>query len=438
MSKFIIQGPKSLKGEYRISGCKNAATPIIASTLLIQEECILDNIPRVADVEKMLDILKMLGAKTEWTDKNQVTISTDRAVMKNIDPDFIGVDEKLIKTMRSSILLVGPLLSRFKKITIPEPGGCFLGNRPLNTHLSVLRQFGAKINKIKDNKGKTCYEISLKDLKGTNITLPEFSVTATENAIMLAVMAQGYTTVKLAANEPHVRDLIKFLDACGAKIEEKPGSIIEIKGVSRLRSIAHRIIPDMLEAGTLAVAGALIGKGIVIYDLNPDDLSIVLYKLKRIGVKYEINLDKTKGTYLKILPQKDRKFKPFKIQAMPYPGFPTDLQEPFSLLATQCHGASLIHDPLFEDRMRHIPELAKMGAKTFACDPHRSVIIGPTSLHGYEIKSPNIRAGGMFVIAGLLAQGETILHDIKNTIDRGYERFEEKLNALGAGIKRIE
>ncbi|MFH1713472.1 MAG: UDP-N-acetylglucosamine 1-carboxyvinyltransferase [Candidatus Jacksonbacteria bacterium] len=431
MSKFIIQGPKSLKGEYRVSGFKNAATPIIASTLLIQEECILDNIPRVNDVEKMLDILKMLGAKTEWTDKNQVTINTTGAVIKNID-------EKLIKTMRSSILLVGPMLSRFKKITIPEPGGCFLGNRPLNTHLSVLRQFGAKINKIKDKKGKTCYEISLKDLKGTNITLPEFSVTATENAIMLAALAQGYTTIKLAACEPHVRDLIKFLDAAGAKIEEKPGSIIIIKGVPKLRGIAHRIIPDMLEAGTLAVAGALIGKGIVIYDLNPDDLSIVLYKLKRIGVKCEIGQDKTKGTYLKILPKKDKKFKSFKIQALPYPGFPTDLQEPFSLLATQCQGVSLIHDPLFEDRMRHIPELAKMGAKTLACDPHRSVIIGPTPLCAYEVKSPNIRAGGMFVIAGLLAQGETILHDIENTIDRGYERFEEKLNELGAGIRRID
>ena len=428
MSKFIIQGPKSLKGEYHISGFKNAATPIIAATLLTDEECILDNIPRVRDVEKMLNILAKMGSKVEWTEQNQVTIHTTEVNLKKID-------EKLIKTMRSSILLMGPLLSRFKEISLPEPGGCFIGNRPIDSHLSVLKQFGAKIEKQKNKKGKTNYSISLKDLKGTDIVLPESSVTATENAIMLAVLADGRTTIRLSACEPHIQDLIKFLDAAGAKIEEKPGRIIVIEGVSKLRGVAHRIIPDMLEAGTIAVAGALIGKGITIYDLNPEHLSIVLLKLKQVGVKYETDTDSKHGPYLKILPS-HKDFKPFKIQAMPYPGFPTDLQEPFSLLATQCQGTSLIHDPLFEDRMRHIPELIKMGAHALICDPHRSIITGPTPLHAYEIKSPNIRAGGMFVIAGLLAFEETILHDIENTIDRGYERFEEKLNKLGAGIIR--
>jgi UDP-N-acetylglucosamine 1-carboxyvinyltransferase len=430
MSKFIIHGQRSLKGEYRVSGSKNAATPIIAACLLIQEECILDNVPKVGDVEKMLAILKSLGAKVEWSQEAQVTINTSLVDIKKID-------EKLIKSMRSSILLIGPLLSRFGKITMPEPGGCFLGNRPLGTHLLALKQFGAKITKQKEQNGTTSYCVNLKNLKGAGITLPEFSVTATENAIMLAVLADGRTTIKLAANEPHVQDLIKFLDAAGAKIEEKPGHLIVIQGVSKLRGLAHRVIPDMLEAGTLAVAGALVGKGVVIHNLNFMHLDIVLFKLKQIGVKYEIGHDQAKGAYLKILPQ-CKELKSFKIQAMPYPGFPTDLQEPFSLLATQCSGTSLIHDPLFEDRMRHIPELIKMGAKAIYCDPHRSVIIGPTPLCSYEIKSPNIRAGGMFVIAGLLAQGKTVLHNIENTIDRGYERFEEKLNELGAGIRRVE
>jgi len=429
MSKFIISGPQTLKGEFKINGFKNAATPIIAATILIQEECILDNIPKVRDVEKMILILRSLGAKAEWTDQNQLTINTKNISLKKID-------EYLIKTMRSSILLIGPLLSRFKKISIPEPGGCFLGNRPLNAHMSILEQFGAKIHTKTDKKGKKEYEISLKDPKCGNIVLPEFSVTATENAIMLAALTKGRTVIHLAAREPHVQDLIKFLDAAGAKIEEKLGAKIIINGVAKLSPVAHRIIPDMLEAGTLIVAGALLGKDLIIKKIEPDHLSIVLLKLKEIGIKYKIEQSKKLGCCLRINAQK--KLNAFKIQAMPYPGFPTDLQEPFSLLASQAQGASLIHDPLFEDRMRHIPELIRMGAKALICDPHRSIVIGPTPLYAYEIKSPNIRAGGMFVLAGLLAQGETILHDVENTIDRGYESFDKRLNQIGANIKRID
>lgn len=430
MSKFIIQGPQTLKGEFKVNGFKNAATPIIAATLLIQEECIIDNVPRVSDVLKMLGILESLGATVEWTEPNQVTIST-------VDVSLKKIDDKAIKSMRSSILLVGPLLSRFHQVTIPEPGGCFLGNRPLDTHLSVLEQFGAKIETHKNKQGKTTLEIDLKEgTKGCAVTLPEFSVTATENAIMLAVLAPGQTTIKLAAREPHVQDLIKFLAAAGAKIEEKPGHTIIIDGVSRLRGVAYRIMPDMLEAGTLAVAGALVGRGITISNINASHLDIVLLKLKQIGVHWELEDNKKKGQILKI--ERSKHLKPFKIQAMPYPGFPTDLQEPFSLLATQCPGSTMIHDPLFENRMKHIGELVSMGANALICDPHRAIITGPTPLVAYELKSPNIRAGGMFVIAGLLADGETILHDVEHTIDRGYERFEERLNELGAAIKRID
>ena len=430
MSKFVINGPKTLKGEFTIQGSKNAATPIIAATLLIKEDCILDNVPRVTDVLKMLQILKSLGAQVEWTDINQVTINTKDATLQKID-------ENLIKTMRSSILLLGPIIARFTEMEIPEPGGCFLGNRPLDTHIEVLKQFGAHSAQSKDTQGKTTYKVSLKNLKGTAITLPEFSVTATENAIMLAALAEGRTVIHLAAREPHVQNLIHFLDAAGAKIEEKPGSIIVIEGVRKLRTVAHTIIPDMLEVGTLSVAGGLVGKGVVLHGINPDHLKIILLKLTQIGIKYETNKSDSNYSSLKILPSNPAHFKSFTIQTMPHPPFPTDLQEPFSLLATQCKGASLIHDPLFEDRMRHIPELIKMGARAYICDPHRAVIYGPTPLSAYEIKSPNIRAGGMFVIAGLVAEGQTILHDVENTIDRGYERLDERLNELGAGIQRI-
>src|SRR3989338_1168789 len=429
MSRLLIKGPKTLKGEFTINGFKNAATPIIAATLLIEEDCILDNVPRVGDVLKMADLMKSLGVAIEWTDKNQLTINTKSATLKTLD-------EELIKTMRSSVLFIGPLLARFKKITIPEPGGCLLGNRALTTHFSILEQFGAKIDERSDKQGKRSFTITLKELKGADITLPEFSLTATENAILLGALAKGRTTIRLAAQEPHVQDLIKFLDAGGARIREKSGNRIVIDGVGRMRGIAHTIIPDMLEAGTLLVASALAGRGVILYGAEPDHLSVVLLKLKEIGIKYELGKDSKKGAFLKILPSKD--FLSFKLQALPYPGFPTDLQEPFSLLATQAKGASLIHDPLFEDRMKHIPELIKMGSRAIVCDPHRAIIVGPTPLHAYEIKSPNIRAGGMFVIAGLIAEGVTVIHNVEQTIDRGYERFDERLNELGAGIQRID
>ncbi len=427
MPRFIINGPKTLKGDFYINGSKNAATPILAATLLINEQCILDNVPRVSDVQKMLELMRSLGAEAQWTEQNQITINAGSA-------NTAHLNEQLIKSMRSSILLIGPMLSRFNNIKIPEPGGCFLGNRPLDTHLSVLEQFGAEIKREKNQKGKEQYAISIKKIKGSDITLSEFSVTATENAIMLAALGNGRTTIRLAAQEPHIQNLISFLDAAGADIHEKPGNKIIINGVKKLHGVAHRIIPDMIETGTLAVAGALVGRGIVLHNIEPNHLSIILHKLKEIGVKLEIGANKNGGATLKILPSKN--FNPFKLQTLPYPGFPTDLQEPFTLLASQANGTSLIHDPLFEDRMRHIPELIKMGAKAIICDPHRAIITGPTPLTAYELKSPNIRAGGMFVIAGLLAEGETIIHDVENTIDRGYERLEERLNELGAGIER--
>lgn len=440
MSQLIIKGPATLKGEIKVNGSKNAATPIIAACLLIQEECVLENIPRITDVEKMLSALKSLGAEVEWQAKDQIKINTAKADVSKISASAatagdLGQIELLVKSMRSSILFLGPLLARFGQITIPEPGGCIIGNRPLSTHFNALKELAIEIKEQRDQKGKIFYQLKAKEIIGAEITLDEFSVTATENVIMAAVLANGRTVLKLAALEPHVQDLIKFLDAAGAKIQEKPGHIIIIDGVKKLRGLSYRIIPDQIETGTLAAASVLAGKGVVIYGVEPSHLDIILLKLKQIGVKLELGADEKKGHYLKILPSNE--LSAFKLQALPYPGFPTDLQAVFSVLATQTKGISLIHDPLFESRLDHIPELIKMGARAVICDPHRVIIAGPTPLMAHEIKSFNLRAAAAFIIAGLIAQGETIINDAE-VIDRGYADIEKRLAALGAKIQRVE
>lgn len=439
MSQLIIKGPAALKGEIKVNGSKNAATPIIAACLLIQEECILENIPRITDVEKMLSVLKSLGAEVEWQAKDQIKINTAKANVSKISAGDslgdLGQIELLVKSMRSSILFLGPLLARFGQITIPEPGGCIIGNRPLSTHFNALKELAVEIKEQRDQKGKFFYQLKAKKIIGADIILDEFSVTATENVIMAAVLASGRTVLKLAALEPHVQDLIKFLDAAGAKIQEKPGHIIIIDGVKKLRGLSYRIIPDQIEAGTLAVVAALVGKGVVINGLEPAHLDIILLKLKQIGVKFVLGQDAKGGHYLKILPGGE--LSAFKLQALPYPGFPTDLQAVFSVLATQAKGVSLIHDPLFESRLDHIPELIKMGARAIICDPHRVIIAGPTPLIAHEIKSFNLRAAAAFIIAGLIAQGETIINDAE-VIDRGYADIDKRLAALGAKIKRAE
>lgn len=429
MPKFIIQGPSVLKGEFRVNGFKNAATPILAASLLADGKVTLLNVPNIVDVENMIALLRSLGVKIAFSENGELTINPLQLSLKKLD-------ETLFKSMRSSVLLFAPLLARFGNITVPEPGGCILGNRPITTHLSVLKELGVDAQESRDSKGKLSLELNVQSkggLKGATVIMPEFSVTATENLIMAAVLAQGTTIIKNAAIEPHVMDLITFLDSMGARIEDLPGHTIKIIGVKKLHGTQHRIIPDQLEAGTLLAASALCGKGTVIYDVCLSHLGSVFVKLKQIGVKFETGSDIKKGEYIKVFPCS--KIKSFKLQSMIYPGFPTDLQPQFSVIATQADGLSLIHEPLFDNRMSHIHALSKMGAQAIQCDPHRAVINGPAKLNGYEFKSPDIRAGMALVIAGMVAEGETIIHNAE-IIDRGYERIDERLNSLGAKIKR--
>jgi UDP-N-acetylglucosamine 1-carboxyvinyltransferase len=418
MSKFIIQGGKSLKGDIEVSGMKNAALPIIAATLLTKEECIVDNVPQITDVRKMLEILKSLGATAEWTGDHQVTISTK-------DANLGSIEQQKVKSMRASVLLLGPLLARFKEVRITEPGGCIIGKRPMDTHIHALRSLGAEVEPLDGE-----YHLKANGLKGTDIVLPEFSVTATENSLMAAVLAEGVTTIKLAAAEPHVQDLIACLNSMGAKIKGGGSHTLTIEGVNELKGTKHTLIPDQIEIGTWAVAGVVTQGEINIHPVVPEHLDIMMLKFDEIGVNAKIE-----GDVLHIRPSSN--LKAFKLQSMPYPGFPTDLEAPFGLLATQCKGTSLLHDPLFEGRMGYVNELIKMGANATICDPHRVLITGPTPLFAREIRSYDLRAGATLLIAGLIAKGETVINEAE-VVDRGYEDIDERLSLLGASFRRSE
>lgn len=417
MSSFVIEGGFRLSGTIKIPGAKNAVTPILAACLLTADECIIHNVPQITDVEKMLSLIKELGAKVK-REGSTVTVKADNISLKDLLVDHV-------KAMRSSVLLMGPLLARLKNVKLPEPGGCIIGNRPLSAHWQGLEQLGATVKT--DNE---YYELKAPRLKGAPVTLWEFSVTATENLVMAAVLAKGQTTIDIAAAEPHVQDLCKFLNALGAKISGIGTHSLIVEGVGNLHGAEYTIIPDPIEIGTWAALAAVTRGSIEISPVQPDYLGLVLYHLKNIGTQIEIN-----GNVMRI--KSTRQLRPFtKLQALPYPGFPTDLQAPFSVLATQANGTSLIQDPLYEGRMNHISELIKMGANAVIADPHRVIITGPTPLYGREIKSFDLRAGASLIIAALIAEGQTVIRDAE-VVDRGYEKLEGRLQALGANIKRV-
>ncbi|MCC7522325.1 UDP-N-acetylglucosamine 1-carboxyvinyltransferase [Candidatus Uhrbacteria bacterium] len=418
--KMKIQGGKHLAGRIDVYGAKNAIGPLVASSLLVDGTVRFKNVPKLTDLLQLLDIIRDMGAKIDWTGEHELSINT-----KDLDPSKL--DKKKMKKMRFSILLLGPMLARFKKIAVNEPGGCSIGNRPIDTHLFALSSLGAKISSQDDET----IVLQSKELVGNYIILPEFSVTATENLIMAAVTATGHTSIRLSAAEPHVQDLCRFLVKCGAKIKGIGTHEIEIDGVKKLKapSQAWAVVPDMLEIGTFAVAAALTRGKIEIAPVVPEHLDAIRNALTRVGIRHEI----IKNT---LHVQGVGRMDSFKLQTMIYPGFPTDLQAIFGLLATQCHGTTLIHDPMFESRMGYINELTKMGANAIIADPHRAIITGPTPLRGTEIRSLDLRAGATMVLAGLVAQGETLIHDAE-MVFRGYENLDLRLKALGADIERI-
>jgi len=415
---FLIKGGKPLRGEVDISGYKNSAGALIAASLLSEKPSVIGNLPLVSDVLNEIDILKEMGARIEWINEKKVRIDP-----KNINPEKIPSD--LFEKMRVSVLLIGPLLSRFRKVKVPHPGGDKIGLRPISAHLDAFKSFGIKVSK---GNGFYLFEAP-KEIKGKNIVLKEFSVTATENVMMVAAKAKGKTIIEIAACEPQIQDLGKFLEKMGVTTKGIGTHTIEITGKKNLSGAEISASPDLLEAGTFLIAFALTkGEG-KIKNVNPKHLSFFLEKMKEIGLRFKVKKNE-------ISVRRPGTLKPTKLQVLPYPGFPTDLQPQTSVLLTQAKGKSLVHDPLYESRFNHLHELRKMGADIEITDPHRALIFGRTKLVGNKIYAPDIRAGASLILAGLVAKGQTLIENVYQ-IDRGYEKLDEKLRKLGAEIKRV-
>lgn len=416
--KFLIQGGNPLQGEVNVSGYKNSAGSILAAVLLSKEPSIIGNLPLCSDVLDQIEILKQMGAKIRWLKEKQIEINP-----QDISPEKIPVN--LFEKMRVSVLLIGPLLTRFEKFKVPHPGGDKIGLRPIETHLKALKSFGIK---IEEKEGFYHFERP-SSLESKKIVLEEFSVTATEILMMLASKAKSKTIIEIAATEPQTQDLGNFLSKMGAKTQGIGTHTIEIEGQEELNGTDFEICPDLLEAGTFFLAFALTkGQG-KIKNCEPNHLTMFLEKMKRIGVNFEIN-----GKEIFIKPSENLKAE--KIQVLPYPGFPTDLQPQTSVLLTQCQGKSLIHDPLYENRFQHLHELRKMGADIEITDPHRALVFGKTELTASKLNASDIRSGAALILAGLTAKGKTQIDNICQ-IERGYENINEKLKILGAKIEKI-
>ena len=405
-----------MHGTVKIGGSKNAALPILAATLLTDQKCILRNVPDIEDVRTMLKILQSLGSAVHFKN-NVVTIQTRKIYHKNIEIN-------LCCRMRASVLLLGPLLARENYARLPYPGGCIIGARPLDTHIDVL----GKLNVKQLSSGQNEIILSGKP-RAAKVVLPEFSVTATENVIMAASRTLGETQIRLAAIEPHIQDLCVFLEKIGVDIWGIGTHSLRINGKKNLRGAKHTIAPDYLETGTMVIAAVLTRGNVLIKNIVPKDLDALWNLLHEMGIKFELGKDTVKITPT----EKWRACK--RLQTNIFPGFPTDLQPPFVILLTQAHGEAKIHEALFEGRFKYMPELKKMGAKIKILNEHEALIFGPSKLHGGTVKSWDLRAGAAMVLAALVVKGKTVITDV-SYIDRGYEKFDEKLRKLGADIRR--
>jgi len=417
--KFIIKNNGPLSGTVQMSGYKNSAGAILAATILCDTPCTIGNLPLVTDVLSLINILEKMGADVKWIESKKIRIDTS-----GIDPHNIPFD--IFEKMRVSVLLIGPLLSRFKEFKVPHPGGDKIGLRPIVSHLDALRKLGVQITETNN-----VYSFkSPEEEEDRRVALKEFSVTATENVMMLASRIQATTKIEIAACEPQITDLANFLRKAGVEIEGDGTHTITIKGKQTLPGIDFSICYDPTEAGTFFIAFAVTqGEGLI-ENVNPDHLTFFLERMKDIGVNFI-----THENSIEI--KKSENLKSAKIQILPYPGFPTDLQPQTSVLLTQLVGRSLVHDPLYEDRFLHLRELRKMGADIEITDPHRALIFGKTKLTGNKIIASDIRTGGALIIAALIAEGVSQLSNV-HQIDRGYEDFDGKLRKLGADIKRVE
>ncbi len=415
--RFIINGGKKLSGTIEVKGAKNSALKLFAASLLTKKPVKLTNVPEVEDVGRMSELLRNLGAKVDHIRKGEYQIVADNINSTSINPE-------IAKKLRASIVLAGPLLARMGKVVFPHPGGCIIGERPIDVFIDGFKSMGAKLS---GNGG--IYEISAKKLKGGKFIFHNVSVTGTETMMMTAVLAKGTTILKNCACEPEIESLADFLNLCGTKIKGAGTHTIIVNGISSLKGGTCKVIPDRIEAGSFALLAAASGSSIKIKNCNPSHLDSLISLLKKSGV----NL-KTSSSSIEI--NSSDKIQAFGIKTREYPGFPTDLQAPLCVLLTQSAGQALVHETIYEGRLAWTEELKRMGADILNLDPHRVEIRGPTKLRGREIESPDLRAGMAYVIAALCAEGESIINNVYQ-IDRGYEKIEERLQKIGADIRRI-
>ncbi len=419
MAKVKIKGGTPLKGEISVSGNKNAALPIIAATLLTDDICRIEHVPEIRDVHAMLELLKDLGKTVKSIQSNIYEISGSINTSE--------IDHKHASKLRASILCISGLLARTGEVFLPPPGGCVIGRRNLDSHFDVIEAFGAIVK-----GGENGFRSTVNKTSPPDFFLKEASVTATENALILAAATIGETIINNAASEPHVSDLVIVLQKMGADINGLGTNQLRIKGVKNLSGFKHSIIPDHIETGTFAITAACTQSELIIRNAQKKHMVMTDYYLKQMGVGFEY--DDSENMFIK--PSRlISKVK--KIQVGLWPGFPTDLMSPMVVLATQAQGATLCHDWMYESRMFFVDKLILMGADIIQCDPHRVVVNGPTGLRGQELASPDIRAGIALVIAALSANGESIIDKVE-IVDRGYEKIVERLGKIGANIERIE
>jgi UDP-N-acetylglucosamine 1-carboxyvinyltransferase len=421
---FVIEGGAPLHGRIAASGNKNAALPILAACLLTAEPVTLTNVPRIRDVETMVELLVDLGADAEWSGPNEVRVAA--AAIAKFEPD-----EELSSRIRASFLLAGPLLARFGHADMPLPGGDVIGRRRLDTHVHAFAALGAEI------ESNRLYHLRASGLRGGELFLDEASVMGTENAVMASVLAEGKTVIGNAACEPHVQDLCRFLVGLGAQIEGIGSNVLHITGVKELRGGAHRVCPDHMEIVSFLGLAAVTEGEVWIDNVEPADMRPLDHHLRGLGIRFELE-----GTSVHVGPQElvirdDIGGAIPKLEDGPWPQFPADCMSVAVVVATQARGTILVFEKMFESRLFFVDRLIDMGARIILCDPHRAVITGPAQLRGQSMSSPDIRAGVAMLIAGLCAQGTSTIGSV-GVIDRGYERIDERLRGLGASIERVD
>ncbi len=426
--QYVVEGGNTLSGSIRPSGNKNAALPIVAASLLSDHCVFLDNVPHIRDIETLIELIMSVGVSVEWAGQNSLVIEASEVHARDLDPD-------LCAKIRASILLAAPLLARCGEIVLPPPGGDVIGRRRLDTHFLALEQLGAELSTEKGT-----IRLRVKGFRGADVFLDEPSVTATENALVAACAANGSTTLRNAASEPHVQDLAHFLVALGGQIEGIGTNTLTIQGGCRLgqNEVRHTVGPDHIEVGSFIGLAAMTRSELRIKDAGIEHLRSTRMGFSRLGIECVED-----GEDLIVPAKQSRKIQADlgdhvpKLEDQPWPAFPADTMSIAIVTATQCEGIILMHEKMFESRLFFVDKLITMGAKIVLCDPHRAIVAGPSRLRGATLDSPDIRAGMALLIAALGADGESVINNV-GQIERGYERIDERLRALGANVKRVD